>query len=648
MKTAQHVDPTFPPLAVLSPDQIKSAFRENSVQSCSAPELCHLNVNSQLYRGLGPFTFQSSCNETVPEVNKINAAMDSLGRFERVLKEFLTPESFYKHQQEDPDTKKYIDYVQKNGSGSSGALLIESGILKRKLKSGLSVYIVPLFLIPFVLAEAHWMSHSGAKKLTSLLKLQYWWRNMTTDIAEFVKGCILCSIYKANTKAKNEIGVPRQILRPKFCWQIDICSGLTKIDSFQSFLCIVDMYSGYVVPVALKNETSATVALAIEHNIIKPFGVPAEISSDNAANLNGPEVVKLCKFYNINRRLTTPYSPESHGLVEVCNKLLVQLVRIFGDQFKTGWLYVLTLAAVIMNSLPRLSLQEKSPYYLMFNEEPGSRTSNSAELLDMNEYIRQSCNNKNFAKLVREFLVQFRKHRNRLAKRQYRSFPPGSLIYVRDFSKSPNKKLKPIYQKAPQKVVAEYNTLVYAKDLLNRVKKHSKNNIKLAGDRSVQLFGSLPPHIQLVMGGPMDEKIWNKIKETGTIPAYLDDIELEFQDDRKLRGYKPHDTHLLEAGDAEGDVREYLAAPELHPVPLLDDVEDEAVLDALKDNFMDVLKEMHSRQELTGDNLTLADVEKRINFDSPVTPPATPRILAGLNADNILPEGTRRRVRFNV
>ena len=121
-------------------------------------------------------------------------------------------------------------------------------------------------------------------------------------------------------------------MKPKFCWQIDICSGLTKIDGHQSFLCIVDdMFSGYVVPVALRNETSATIAKTIEQNIIKPFGVPAEISSDNAANLNGLEVVKLCKFYEINRRLTTAYSPESHSLVEVCNKLLAQLMRIFSD-----------------------------------------------------------------------------------------------------------------------------------------------------------------------------------------------------------------------------------------------------------------------------------------------------------------------------
>ena len=104
----------------------------------------------------------------------------------------------------------------------------------------------------------------------------------------------------------------------------------------------------------------------------------------------------------------------------------------------------------------------------------------------------------------------------------------------------------------------------------------------------------------------------------------------------------------MEAGDAEGDVREYLATPELHPVPLLDDVEEEAVLDALKDNFISQLKEMHDKQELTGENLTLSDIEKRVIFDSPVAPPATPHILSGLDSNNILPEGTRRRVRFNV
>ena len=88
----------------------------------------------------------------------------------------------------------------------------------------------------------------------------------------------------------------------------------------------------------------------------------------------------------------------------------------------------------------------------------------------------------------------------------------------------------------------------------------------------------------------MNEKIWNQLKDTGQIPAYLNDITLEFQEDRQLRGYIPNDTRLLEKFHAEGDVREYLAVPDAHPIPLLNEVEDETVLEALKDKFMDTLR----------------------------------------------------------
>ena len=82
------------------------------------------------------------------------------------------------------------------------------------------------------------------------------------------------------------------------------------------------MFTGYCVAVALKGETSKDIAFALESSIIKHFGPPKEISSDNAANLTGPEMKKLTKFYNINYRNTIPYSPQSHGLVEAQNRYL--------------------------------------------------------------------------------------------------------------------------------------------------------------------------------------------------------------------------------------------------------------------------------------------------------------------------------------
>ena len=138
------------------------------------------------------------------------------------------------------------------------------------------------------------------------------------------------------------------------------------------------------------------------------------------------------------------------------------------------------------------------------------------------------------------------------------------------------------------------------------------------------------------------------IKDTSQIPAYLNDITLEFQEDRQLRGYIPSNTHLLEKSDAEGDAQEYLAVPDSHPVPLLDEVEDETVLEALKDKFMDTLRNMHTNQELADDNLSLSTVEKRIISDSAVTEPVRTHVISGLDLQNILPVGTRWRVRFNV
>jgi IS30 family transposase len=154
-------------------------------------------------------------------------------------------------------------------------------------------------------------------------------------------------------QGRGEFGVPRMALYPRHSWMIDVVSGLPSVGGYSSYLTMVDVFSGYVTCTALKNETSAQIAEVLEYSLIKPFGPPACISSDNAKNLQGPEVVKLCKFYNIKHYFTMPYTPESHGLVENQNRFLTQAMRIFSDQFKTTWYHVLLLAVITVNSVPR-------------------------------------------------------------------------------------------------------------------------------------------------------------------------------------------------------------------------------------------------------------------------------------------------------
>jgi hypothetical protein len=127
---------------------------------------------------------------------------------------------------------------------------------------------------------------------------------------------------------------------------------------------MVDMYTGFVIAVPLKSETTPEIAKIVENYIVKIFGPPSEISSDNAANLTGPAMKKLCAFYNIKYRNTVPYSPTSHALVEIANRYIVQLMRIFSDQFQTHWPNVICLATLIYNSVPRSQLMGHSPFYV--------------------------------------------------------------------------------------------------------------------------------------------------------------------------------------------------------------------------------------------------------------------------------------------
>ena len=77
---------------------------------------------------------------------------------------------------------------------------------------------------------------------------------------------------------------------------MDIVNGMGQVKGYIAYKTFVDVYSGYVVPVALKSETRAAIAQAIEESIIKVFGPPDSISSDNAANVSGIEIRKTSRF----------------------------------------------------------------------------------------------------------------------------------------------------------------------------------------------------------------------------------------------------------------------------------------------------------------------------------------------------------------
>jgi hypothetical protein len=105
-----------------------------------------------------------------------------------------------------------------------------------------------------------------------------------------------------------------------------------------------------------------------------------------------------------------------------------------------------------------------------------------------------------------------------------------------------------VYFKIPQRVVTEYQGVVYSKDFLGRVHRHSKNNLKKANERSVSLFGSLPEDIKIALGGEFTENTWNEIKNNKLVHDYLHDTEIQQEPQIVTRQRLAMDTHALERG----------------------------------------------------------------------------------------------------
>jgi hypothetical protein len=223
-----------------------------------------------------------------------------------------------------------------------------------------------------------------------------------------------------------------------------------------------------------------------------------------------------------------------------------------------------------------------------------------------------------------------------------------------------HKKLKPIYFKTPYKIVTEYKNVVYAMDFMGRVKKLSKNNIRMAHPRTIELFGKLPEDIKLILGEEFSTKLWDDIKDSGNIPSYLADLEIEGEMGRQLRSMVPvaQDSNLINPTPTE--IEDINTDPDLD---ILDDL--------MVDKGVDMINELHDNGMLDNENITLQDVPVLLKRQNLSLPEDSGNLLAdiedgivnepdlgeNLNPDpaaidqrNILPEGSRRtrRVRFNL
>ena len=86
----------------------------------------------------------------------------------------------------------------------------------------------------------------------------------------------------------------------------------------------------YVIP----DQTAKTVAKFLYQGYISIFGALPRLLSDRGANFMSSVINEMCKILGMKKLWTTPYHPQTNGLVERLHQTIMRMIGKLGEDKK--------------------------------------------------------------------------------------------------------------------------------------------------------------------------------------------------------------------------------------------------------------------------------------------------------------------------
>ena len=191
---------------------------------------------------------------------------------------------------------------------------------------------------------------------------------MADDVKDWLRQCTTCMKRKSPTGRHHPLGnIPTGHRWDRFANDIlDVCDSTP--DGYRYILVIADYFSKWTEAFPIKDKCADTVVDVLVDKIILRFGMPLVIHSDQGREFENGLMKSLCTLLGCVKTHTSPYHPESDGMVERFNRTCLMMLSMFVNDRRDNWNELLPF---VMHAY-HTSVHEStgySPFCLMMGEE---------------------------------------------------------------------------------------------------------------------------------------------------------------------------------------------------------------------------------------------------------------------------------------
>ena len=280
--------------------------------------------------------------------------------------------------------------------------------------------------------------HRGSDALYAALSRSFFWPSMVQDTSRYARGCRSCGRNKYSVK--KPYGLLQSLPPPELPlrhWTLDFIGPFQPSKYYQQhcrwILVVVDRLTKFNVLIPLPDATALTTAHGFLDHVIRNFGLPESLLSDQGTSFLSEFWQKLCKKAHITHKVTTTYHPQTDGQTERSNRTLEEYLRHFVNYNQDDWAQWLPTAQHALNTAVHTTTST-APFVAVFGHEPRtleeshnfepSTTRNIADKLYNVEAMMRHLQESIRAGTARQ-AIQYDKHRS-----PAHAYKAGDLVFV--------------------------------------------------------------------------------------------------------------------------------------------------------------------------------------------------------------------------